>query len=398
MSATEAVSLPETIEDRKVIFKARGLVQVFGRVVALDACDLDLYQGEVLAVIGDNGAGKSSLIKCLSGANIPDEGTIELDGQRVDFKRPQDAQDAGVETVYQTLAVSPALDIATNMYLGRELRKPGVLGKVFRLLDGKRMRQEAEKNVKSLGISTLQNVGQPVETLSGGQRQAVAVARAAAFGSKVIILDEADAMTTDAQLALRGVMEEFSSHCTFIMTCNYKSKLLEALHSRSTVIDFKLEPADKPVMAMQFFKRLEMILTENDVTYEKAVLAKIVEKYFPDYRRTLNELQSLAVNGVIDAGTLAQVTSIKKLSDLLKALKEKDFGAMRKWVVQNSDIDASQVFRKIYDNLHEVLQPISIPQAVVIIAKYQYQAAFVADQEINQVACLTEIMVECLFQ
>ncbi|TXH39700.1 MAG: sugar ABC transporter ATP-binding protein [Actinobacteria bacterium] len=190
MSATEAVSLPETIEDRKVIFKARGLVQVFGRVVALDACDLDLYQGEVLAVIGDNGAGKSSLIKCLSGANIPDEGTIELDGQRVDFKRPQDAQDAGVETVYQTLAVSPALDIATNMYLGRELRKPGVLGKVFRLLDGKRMRQEAEKNVKSLGISTLQNVGQPVETLSGGQRQAVAVARAAAFGSKVIILDE----------------------------------------------------------------------------------------------------------------------------------------------------------------------------------------------------------------
>ena len=190
MSATDAVSLPETIEDRKVIFKARGLVQVFGRVVALDACDLDLYQGEVLAVIGDNGAGKSSLIKCLSGANIPDEGTIELDGQRVDFKRPQDAQDAGVETVYQTLAVSPALDIATNMYLGRELRKPGVLGKVFRLLDGKRMRQEAEKNVKSLGISTLQNVGQPVETLSGGQRQAVAVARAAAFGSKVIILDE----------------------------------------------------------------------------------------------------------------------------------------------------------------------------------------------------------------
>lgn len=190
MSATEAVSLPETIEDRKVIFKARGLVQVFGRVVALDACDLDLYQGEVLAVIGDNGAGKSSLIKCLSGANIPDEGTIELDGQRVDFKRPQDAQDAGVETVYQTLAVSPALDIATNMYLGRELRKPGVLGKVFRLLDGKRMRKEAEKNVKSLGISTLQNVGQPVETLSGGQRQAVAVARAAAFGSKVIILDE----------------------------------------------------------------------------------------------------------------------------------------------------------------------------------------------------------------
>ena len=180
---------PET-SDRKVIFKARGLVKVFGRVVALDACDLDLYEGEVLAVIGDNGAGKSSLIKCLSGAFIPDEGTMELDGRTVTFKRPQDAQEAGVETVYQTLAVSPALDIASNMYLGREIRRKGPLGSVFRMLDRKTMRKQSEDNVKALGISTLQNVGQAVETLSGGQRQAVAVARAAAFGSKVIILDE----------------------------------------------------------------------------------------------------------------------------------------------------------------------------------------------------------------
>ncbi len=180
---------PET-STRKVIFKARGLVKVFGRVVALDACDLDLYEGEVLAVIGDNGAGKSSLIKCLSGAFIPDEGTMELDGRTVTFKRPQDAQEAGVETVYQTLAVSPALDIASNMYLGREIRRKGPLGSVFRMLDRKTMRKQSEDNVKALGISTLQNVGQAVETLSGGQRQAVAVARAAAFGSKVIILDE----------------------------------------------------------------------------------------------------------------------------------------------------------------------------------------------------------------
>jgi fructose transport system ATP-binding protein len=190
---------PET-STRKVIFKARGLVKVFGRVVALDACDLDLYEGEVLAVIGDNGAGKSSLIKCLSGAFIPDEGTMELDGRTVTFKRPQDAQEAGVETVYQTLAVSPALDIASNMYLGREIRRKGPLGSVFRMLDRKSMRKQSEDNVKALGISTLQNVGQAVETLSGGQRQAVAVARAAAFGSKVIILDEPTAAVRRARV------------------------------------------------------------------------------------------------------------------------------------------------------------------------------------------------------
>lgn len=188
---SEATTTQAQADDEpKVIFKARGLVKVFGRVVALDDCDLDLYEGEVLCVIGDNGAGKSSLIKCLSGAFVPDEGTMELDGQEVAFKRPQDAQEAGIETVYQTLAVSPALDIAANMYLGREVRRPGIFGSVFRMLDTKAMRKQSEANVKALGISTLQNVGQAVETLSGGQRQAVAVARAAAFGSKVIILDE----------------------------------------------------------------------------------------------------------------------------------------------------------------------------------------------------------------
>ena len=172
------------------VLQAKALVKTFGHVVALDAADLELYPGEVLAVIGDNGAGKSTLIKCLTGAEVPDEGEIVLDGRRVSFRRPQDARAHGIETVYQSLAVAPALDIASNLYLGRELRRPGVLGSVFRMVDAPRMRREAKEQMVALGIGTLQNMSQPVETLSGGQRQAVAVARAAAFGSRVVILDE----------------------------------------------------------------------------------------------------------------------------------------------------------------------------------------------------------------
>ncbi len=172
------------------ILAARGLVKRFGRVTALSGSDLELYPGEVLAVIGDNGAGKSSLIKCLSGAMVADEGEIELDGHIVHFKRPQDARHAGIETVYQTLAVAPALDIATNMFLGRERRRSGPTGSVLRILDKPGMRRDAKKALDDLGIGTLQDITQAVETLSGGQRQAVAVARAAAFGSKMIILDE----------------------------------------------------------------------------------------------------------------------------------------------------------------------------------------------------------------
>jgi fructose transport system ATP-binding protein len=167
---------------------AKGLTKRFGRVTALEDANLELYPGEVLAVIGDNGAGKSSLIKCLSGAMVPDAGTIELDGQVVNFKRPNDARIAGIESVYQTLAVAPALDIATNLFLGREKRMKGPLGSVFRILDKSGMRREARRALDELGIGTLQDITQPVESLSGGQRQAVAVARA--FGSKVIILDE----------------------------------------------------------------------------------------------------------------------------------------------------------------------------------------------------------------
>jgi len=172
------------------ILEATGLVKLFGRVVGLRGVDLRLYPGEILAVIGDNGAGKSTLIKCLSGAMIPDRGTLTLEGKQVTFRSTQEARTAGIETVYQTLAVAPALDIASNLYLAREIRRKGFAGSVLRMLDKKAMREHASEHIKSLGISTLQNINQAVETLSGGQRQIVAVARTGAFGSKIAILDE----------------------------------------------------------------------------------------------------------------------------------------------------------------------------------------------------------------
>ncbi len=172
------------------VLEAEGMVKLFGRVVGLRGVDLRLFPGEVLAVIGDNGAGKSTLIKCLSGAMIPDRGTIKVDGQETRFRSTQEAREAGIETVYQTLAVAPALDIASNLYLAREIRRPGIAGSVFRMLDKKAMERHSEEHIKNLGISTLQNINQAVETLSGGQRQVVAVARTGAFGSKVAILDE----------------------------------------------------------------------------------------------------------------------------------------------------------------------------------------------------------------
>ena len=172
------------------ILTARGLVKRYGRVTALDHADFDLMPGEILAVIGDNGAGKSTLIKAISGAVVPDEGEIRLDGKVVQYRTPIEARDAGIETVYQTLAMSPALSIADNMFMGREMRKPGLMGSLFRQLDRPAMRKFAREKLSDLGLMTIQNIDQAVETLSGGQRQGVAVARAAAFGSKVIILDE----------------------------------------------------------------------------------------------------------------------------------------------------------------------------------------------------------------
>ena len=214
-------------------------------------------------------------------------------------------------------------------------------------------------------------------------------------GRKVIILDEADYLTPEAQAGLRGAIEEFSENCSFIFTCNFKARLIDALHSRCSVIDFALKGDEKAKMAAQMFKRLSNILTEESITYDKDVLGKIVQRYFPDYRRTLNELQRYSTSGNIDAGVLSQVESVRKLDDLIKSLKDKDFSVMRKWVVNNSDIDQSRIFRTIYDNLCVYLKPESVPMAVVTLAKYQYQAAFVADQELNLVACLTELMVEC---
>jgi len=175
---------------KQPVLQARNLVKRYGRVVALDQCDFELYPGEVLGVIGDNGAGKSTLIKSLCGAVIPDEGEVLLDGERVNFTSPIDAREAGIETVYQTLAMSPALSIADNMFMGRELRKSGIMGNLFRQLDRKEMERRARDKLSELGLMTIQNINQAVETLSGGQRQGVAVARAAAFGSRVIIMDE----------------------------------------------------------------------------------------------------------------------------------------------------------------------------------------------------------------
>ncbi|MDX5378880.1 MAG: ATP-binding cassette domain-containing protein [Halomonas sp.] len=172
------------------ILEATGLIKRYGRVTALDRADFDLYPGEVLAVIGDNGAGKSTLIKALSGAVIPDQGEIRMHGKPIRFGNPMEARAAGIETVYQTLAVSPALGIADNLFLGREIRKPGIMGSVFRMLDKAEMQRQARKELSDLGLLTIQNINQAVETLSGGQRQGVAVARSAAFGSQVVILDE----------------------------------------------------------------------------------------------------------------------------------------------------------------------------------------------------------------
>ena len=179
-----------THPDATPVIRARGLMKRYGTVVAMNGCDFDLYPGEILGVIGDNGAGKSTMIKALSGAVTPDHGTIELEGREVHFRRPDDARALGIETVYQNLAMSPALSIADNMFLGREWRKPGILGSVFRMTDRARMNEFARAKLSELGLMTIQNIDQAVETLSGGQRQGVAVARAAAFGSKVVILDE----------------------------------------------------------------------------------------------------------------------------------------------------------------------------------------------------------------
>ena len=215
-------------------------------------------------------------------------------------------------------------------------------------------------------------------------------------GRKVIILDEADYLTPNAQAILRASIEEFANNCSFIFTCNFKNRIIDPIHSRCTCIDFKLN-GSKAKMAASFFKRVENILTQENITYEKDVVAAIITKHFPDNRRILNELQRYGVSGSIDKGILGSVADVQ-LADLIKSLKTKDFTGARKWVTQNLDNDPAKIYRKIYDGLYELLQPNSVPQLVLHLAKYQYQAAFVPDHEINMIACLTEIMVDCEFK
>ena len=217
-------------------------------------------------------------------------------------------------------------------------------------------------------------------------------------GRKYVILDEADYLNANStQPALRNFMEEFSANCGFILTCNFANRIIEPLHSRCSIIDFKLPNVEKPKLASAFYRRLVDILTFENVPFEPKAVAALVERYFPDYRRTLNELQRYAATGRIDAGILTDHKE-ENVKSLLGFLKEKSFTNVRKWVGENSDLDTAVFFRQLYDTASEYLKTNSIPQLVLILAEYQYKAAFVADQEINLAACLTEIMVECEFK
>ena len=216
-------------------------------------------------------------------------------------------------------------------------------------------------------------------------------------GRKVVIIDEADYLNPNStQPAMRGAIEEFSSNCSFIFTCNFKNRIIDQIHSRCSVIDFKIN-GNKAKMAAQFFKRVEWILEQEKIKYDKEVVAAVITKHFPDNRRILNELQRYSVSGVIDKGILSNVTDVQ-LDALVQGLKDKDFGSVRKWVTNNLDNDPTKIYRKLYDTLYEQLKANAVPQLVLHLAKYQYQAAFVADHEINMVACLTEIMVDCEFK
>ena len=215
---------------------------------------------------------------------------------------------------------------------------------------------------------------------------------------KVVIVDEADYMNADSvQPALRNFIETFHSNCRFIFTCNYKNKIIPALHSRCTVIDFRIVNGEKVKTATELLNRLCKVLEDEKIGYQKKILAELIQKHYPDFRRTINELQRYSARGKIDSGILFSISEVSH-KELITSLKEKRFNDMRKWVVQNLDKEPSFLFRSIYDVLYQNLNPNSIPQAILIIAGYQYKASFVADQEINMVACLTEIMAGCKFK
>jgi len=216
-------------------------------------------------------------------------------------------------------------------------------------------------------------------------------------GRKYVILDEADYLNANStQPALRNFMEEFSRNCGFILTCNFKNRIIEPLHSRCSVIDFKIGKKEMAKLAMQFMKRVANILNSENIEFDKAVVAEVIQKHFPDWRRVLNELQRYSATGKIDSGILANLQQVS-IKELVSMLKEKNFSGLRKWVGENLDNDQNSIFRQLYDTASEFLPPTDVAQLVLILGKYQYQAAFVADQEINLMACLTEIMINLEF-
>ena len=215
---------------------------------------------------------------------------------------------------------------------------------------------------------------------------------------KVVILDEFDYSNAQStQPALRGFIEEFSDNCRFILTCNFKNRIIEPIHSRCTVVNFLIPNKEKPKLAMGFMERVKYILDEEGIPYEEKVIAELIKKHFPDFRRILNELQRYSIAGTIDVGILTQIGEVDT-KKLITAMKEKDFTSVRKWVVENIDNDPTQIFRNIYDGMYDYFDGSSIPKVVLILAEYQYKSAFAADSEINLTACLVEIMMECEFK
>jgi len=240
--------------------------------------------------------------------------------------------------------------------------------------------------------------GRFLDTVRNRVRQfATTVSLTSGASHKVVIIDEADNTTNDVQLSLRTAVEEFHSNCRFIFTCNFSNKIIEPLHSRCTGVDFRIKPEQSMKLQGEFFTRLKTILTKENVTFEDKVLAKLIKRYYPDWRRLINECQRYSASGSIDSAILVDVADIN-LDSLLTSIKKKDFSTVKNWVVQHMDNDPTMVMRKIYDNLYGVLKPSSIPEAVLIIAKYMNNIPIVPDQEINLLACLTEIMMSCEFK
>ena len=217
-------------------------------------------------------------------------------------------------------------------------------------------------------------------------------------GRKYIILDEADYLNPQStQPALRGFMEEFHKNCGFILTCNYKNRLIEPLHSRCSVVDFIIPKSDKPKLASDFFSRVQTILKDEKVKFDQKAVAELLNKYFPDWRRVLNELQRYSASGQIDAGILVNLSEVN-INELMESLKNQEFTNVRKWIVNNLDNDPVRIFRRFYDSLYDHIDKSTIPHAVVILAEYSYKSAFVADQEINLLACMTELMAQVKFK